>query len=159
MPVFDTTPARQQVPAGAVRERSRGFERQRAGFGEPRTASRNSSKPPSSARLAQGEFEVDVALRRVRSSTRELKLGKKLVMLLACLMQEPGQVFSREQLRSLVWGPDATIGIRTIDMQIGRLRKALGDDGDGTPIKTARSAGYAFVALQRNPPGKRVSRS
>lgn len=157
MPVFDTTPAREQVPSGVLPARSRGFERQRAGFGEPSIASPDPSSLPTSTRLTQGEFEVDVSLRRVRSSTRDLKLGKKLVMLLACLMQEPGQIFSREQLRSLVWGQGATIGLRTIDMQIGRLRKALGDDGDGSPIKTARSAGYAFVAVPRKPRGGRAS--
>jgi two-component system phosphate regulon response regulator PhoB len=98
-------------------------------------------------------------MRRVRRSSRELRLGKQLVMLLACLMHEPGRVYSREQLRDLVWGPGARIAIRTIDTQIGRLRKALGGEGDGNPIKTARNAGYTFVAGSHKPRERSASRS
>jgi two-component system phosphate regulon response regulator PhoB len=57
-------------------------------------------------------------------------------------MQHPGRVFSREQLLNAVWGSDVYVETRTVDVHIGRLRRALGGDSD--PIRTVRSAGYAL---------------
>ncbi len=59
-------------------------------------------------------------------------------------MQHPGRVFSREQLLDAVWGSDVYVEARTVDVHIGRLRKALNGDVDGDPIRTVRSAGYSL---------------
>ena len=59
-------------------------------------------------------------------------------------MQHPGRVFSREQLLDAVWGSDVYVEARTVDVHIGRLRKALNELGQSDPIRTVRSAGYAL---------------
>ena len=59
-------------------------------------------------------------------------------------MQNPGRVFSREQLLNAVWGSDVFVEARTVDVHIGRLRKALNAYGHENPIRTVRSAGYAL---------------
>ena len=65
--------------------------------------------------------------------------------LLDYLMQHPGhEVFSREQLLDAVWGSDVYVEARTVDVHIGRLRKALGASDDNDPIRTVRSAGYSL---------------
>jgi two-component system, OmpR family, phosphate regulon response regulator PhoB len=71
-------------------------------------------------------------------------LGPTEFRILDHLMQHPGRVFSREQLLDAVWGSDVYVEARTVDVHIGRLRKALiaGDEPD--PIRTVRSAGYAL---------------
>ncbi|MDB5419778.1 MAG: two-component system response regulator, partial [Phenylobacterium sp.] len=60
------------------------------------------------------------------------------------LMQRPGRVFSRERLMDAVWGPNTYVELRTVDVHVGRLRKALRISGDFDPIRTVRSAGYAL---------------
>ena len=60
------------------------------------------------------------------------------------LMQQPGRVFSREQLLDAVWGSDVYVEVRTVDVHIGRLRKALIDGEEADPIRTVRSAGYSL---------------
>jgi two-component system phosphate regulon response regulator PhoB len=61
------------------------------------------------------------------------------------LMQHPGRVFSREQLLDAVWGSDVYVEARTVDVHVGRLRKALNvEGGQEDPIRTVRSAGYAL---------------
>jgi two-component system phosphate regulon response regulator PhoB len=59
-------------------------------------------------------------------------------------MQHPGRVFSREQLLDLVWGHDVYVELRTVDVHIRRLRKALNEVNDNDIIRTVRSAGYAL---------------
>jgi len=59
-------------------------------------------------------------------------------------MRSPGRVYSREQLLDTVWGRDIYVEARTVDVHIGRLRKALKSKGGKDPIRTVRSAGYAF---------------
>ena len=58
-------------------------------------------------------------------------------------MQAPGRVFSREQLLNNVWGDDVYIDDRTVDVHIGRLRKAL-QAWKTDPIRTVRGAGYSL---------------
>jgi two-component system phosphate regulon response regulator PhoB len=53
-------------------------------------------------------------------------------------------VFSREQLLDAVWGSDVYVEARTVDVHVGRLRKALNRDSEVDPIRTVRSAGYAL---------------
>ena len=77
---------------------------------------------------------------------REVHLGPTEFRLLDYLMQHPGRVFSREQLLDAVWGSDVYVEARTVDVHVGRLRKALNRDEELDPIRTVRSAGYSLDA-------------
>ncbi len=94
--------------------------------------------------LACGDIEVDRVAHRVRRAGQELHLGPTEFRLLDHLMQHPGRVFSREQLLDAVWGSDIYVEARTVDVHIGRLRKALRLPGLADPIRTVRSAGYSL---------------
>ena len=91
-----------------------------------------------------GDIEVDRAAHRVRRGGQEVKLGPTEYRLLGHLIQNPGRVFSREQLLNAVWGSDVYVEARTVDVHIGRLRKALRREGADDPVRTVRSAGYAL---------------
>lgn len=93
-----------------------------------------------------GDIEVDRAAHRVRRGGEEVKLGPTEYRLLNHFIQNPGRVYSREQLLNAVWGSDVFVEARTVDVHIGRLRKALKKHGDGDPVRTVRSAGYALEA-------------
>ncbi len=93
-----------------------------------------------------GDIEIDRAAHRVRRGEREIHLGPTEFRLLDHMMQNPGRVFSREQLLNAVWGSDVFVEARTVDVHIGRLRKALNKHGHTNPIRTVRSAGYALEA-------------
>jgi two-component system phosphate regulon response regulator PhoB len=80
----------------------------------------------------------------VRRSGRDIHLGPKEFALLRHFMQHPGRVFSREQLLDIVWGHDVYVELRTVDVHIRRLRKALNETDDQDVIRTVRSAGYAL---------------
>jgi len=95
-------------------------------------------------RLTHGDIVVDRVAHRVRRADREIHLGPTEFRLLDYLMQHPRRVFSREQLLDSVWGSDVYVEARTVDVHIGRLRKALNRDGEIDPIRTVRSAGYAL---------------
>jgi two-component system, OmpR family, phosphate regulon response regulator PhoB len=75
--------------------------------------------------LVGGDVELDRSARRVRRAGVELHLGPTEFRLLEFLMRSPGRVFSREQLLDNVWGRDVYIDERTVDVHVGRLRKAL----------------------------------
>lgn len=93
-----------------------------------------------------GDIEIDRTAHRVRRNGNEVHLGPTEFRLLDHLMQNPGRVFSREQLLNAVWGSDVFVEARTVDVHIGRLRKALGKHGEKNPIRTVRSAGYSLEA-------------
>jgi two-component system phosphate regulon response regulator PhoB len=96
-------------------------------------------------RVRCGDLVIDRVAHRVRRSGKEIHLGPTEFRLLDYLMQHPGRVFSREQLLDAVWGSDVYVEARTVDVHIGRLRKALNrDDVDVDPIRTVRSAGYSL---------------
>jgi two-component system phosphate regulon response regulator PhoB len=95
-------------------------------------------------RLHHGDIVVDRVAHRVRRAEREIHLGPTEFRLLDYLMQHPGRVFSREQLLNAVWGSDVYVEARTVDVHIGRLRKALNQDIEDDPIRTVRSAGYSL---------------
>ena len=97
-------------------------------------------------RIRHGDFTIDRVAHRVKRSGREIHLGPTEFRLLDYLMQHPGRVFSREQLLDAVWGSDVYVEARTVDVHIGRLRKALNNDTESDPIRTVRSAGYALDA-------------
>ncbi|RFB05618.1 phosphate regulon transcriptional regulator PhoB [Parvularcula marina] len=94
--------------------------------------------------VTYGDIEIDRAAHRVRRGDTEIHLGPTEFRLLDHLMQNPGRVFSREQLLNAVWGSDVFVEARTVDVHIGRLRKALNAHGHDNPIRTVRSAGYAL---------------
>jgi two-component system, OmpR family, phosphate regulon response regulator PhoB len=93
-----------------------------------------------------GDITIDRAAHRVVRNGQELHLGPTEFRILDHFAQHPGRVFSREQLLNAVWGSDVYVEIRTVDVHIGRLRKALTKDGGADPIRTVRSAGYALKA-------------
>ena len=93
-----------------------------------------------------GDIVVDRVAHRVKRAGREIHLGPIEVRLLDYLIQHPGRVFSREQLLDAVWGSDVYVEARTVDVHIGRLRKALNRDEEADPIRTVRSAGYSLDA-------------
>ncbi len=95
-------------------------------------------------RIRHGDLVIDRAAHRVKRGVREVHLGPTEFRLLDYLMQHPGRVFSREQLLDAVWGSDVYVEARTVDVHIGRLRKALNESTDGDPIRTVRSAGYSL---------------
>jgi two-component system phosphate regulon response regulator PhoB len=94
--------------------------------------------------LKAGDIELDREKKRVHRSGRELHLGPTEFRLLEFLMVSPGRVFSREQLLDSVWGREAYIDERTVDVHVGRLRKALSRGREPDPIRTVRGAGYSF---------------
>lgn len=93
------------------------------------------------------EFEdvvLDSESHKVFREGRELKLGPTEFRLLVTFMEKPGRVYSREQLLDRVWGRDIYVDTRTVDVHIGRLRKALGSANSSELIRTVRGAGYAL---------------
>jgi two-component system phosphate regulon response regulator PhoB len=105
---------------------------------------RRASPERVAAILKIGDIELDRDIRRVSRSGRDIPLGPTEFRLLEFLMQSPGRVFSREQLLDGVWGRDIYIDERTVDVHVGRLRKALNHGPDADPIRTVRGGGYAL---------------
>ncbi len=91
-----------------------------------------------------GDIEVDRVAHRVQRAGQNIHLGPTEFRLLDYLIQHPGRVFSREQLLDAVWGSDVYVEARTVDVHIGRLRKALNVGERPDPIRTVRSAGYSL---------------
>ncbi|KHJ54719.1 chemotaxis protein CheY [Aureimonas altamirensis] len=97
-----------------------------------------------SSQLTAGDIDLDRETHRVRRAGREVKLGPTEFKLLEFLLQAPGRVFSREQLLDGVWGRDIYVDERTVDVHVGRLRKAINRGRQRDPIRTVRGAGYAL---------------
>ncbi len=94
--------------------------------------------------LQVGDIVLDRDAHRVTRSGRELRIGPTEYRLLEFMMESPGRVFSRTQLLDGVWGRDVFVDERTVDVHIGRLRKALNRGREQDPIRTVRGAGYAL---------------
>ena len=94
--------------------------------------------------LSFGELQLDREKKRVSRNGHAIDLGPTEFRLLEFLMERPGRVFSREQLLDGVWGRDVYIDERTVDVHVGRLRKALNRGHDNDPIRTVRGSGYAL---------------
>ena len=95
-------------------------------------------------RVGHGDIVIDRVAHRVRRNGTEVHLGPTEFRLLDHFMRHPGRVFSREQLLDAVWGSDVYVEARTVDVHVGRLRKALDIGESANPIRTVRSAGYSL---------------
>lgn len=94
--------------------------------------------------VEHGDLKVDRTAHRVWRGDQEIHLGPTEFRLLDHLIQHPGRVFSREQLLNAVWGSDVFVEVRTVDVHVGRLRKALTKFNHDDPIRTVRAAGYSL---------------
>ncbi len=94
--------------------------------------------------LKYADLAMDLAAHRVSRGGRAIHLGPTEFRLLRHFLQYPGRVFSREQLLDRVWGEDAELEMRTVDVHIRRLRKALNTGGGPDLLRTVRSVGYAL---------------
>jgi two-component system phosphate regulon response regulator PhoB len=94
--------------------------------------------------LEYDDIVLDPETHRVTRKDQELKLGPTEFRLLSTFLEKPGRVWSREQLLDRVWGRDIYVDTRTVDVHIGRLRKALTQTGGSDPVRTVRGAGYAL---------------
>ena len=110
---------------------------------------RRASPAIASDAVIHADIELDRETRRVRRGGREVRLGPTEFRLLDVLMQRPGRVYSREQLLDRVWGQDVYVESRTVDVHVGRLRKALNRKNEKDPIRTVRATGYAFDETYR----------
>ncbi|MGA0965647.1 MAG: phosphate regulon transcriptional regulator PhoB [Paracoccaceae bacterium] len=95
-------------------------------------------------RLEYADIMLDPETHKVFRSQSELKLGPTEFRLLSTFMEKPGRVWSRDQLLDRVWGRDIYVDTRTVDVHVGRLRKALCQYGGDDPLRTVRGAGYAL---------------
>ena len=95
-------------------------------------------------RLEYEDIVLDSETHRVTRAEQPLKLGPTEFRLLTTFMEKPGRVWTREQLLDRVWGRDIYVDTRTVDVHIGRLRKALCQHGGGDPLRTVRGAGSAL---------------
>jgi two-component system, OmpR family, phosphate regulon response regulator PhoB len=103
------------------------------------------ARPAAQAEMLRfGDLALDGAAHRVTRSGEPVHLGPTEFRLLRFLLERPGRVFSREQLLDAVWGRDAEVELRTVDVHIRRLRKALNEGGRRDLVRTVRSAGYAL---------------
>ncbi|AEQ09661.1 Phosphate regulon transcriptional regulatory protein PhoB [Brucella melitensis NI] len=94
--------------------------------------------------LKVGDLLLDRQQHRVYRKEKEVHLGPTEFRLLEYFMMSPGRVFSRSQLLDGVWGPDIYVDDRTVDVHVGRLRKAINVGRAADPIRTVRGAGYSF---------------
>ncbi|HAD16028.1 phosphate regulon transcriptional regulator PhoB [Qipengyuania citrea] len=93
-----------------------------------------------------GDILLDPVAHKVTRRGRTLQLGPTEYRLLKFFMESPGRVFSRGQLLDGVWGTESEIELRTVDVHIRRLRKAIEIEGAKDPVRTVRSAGYSLEA-------------
>jgi two-component system, OmpR family, phosphate regulon response regulator PhoB len=111
-----------------------------------RAVLRRARPAPADEVLRYGDVVMDLAAHRVRRNGRELHLGPTEFRLLRFFLENPGRVFTREQLLDRVWGRDIYVEPRTVDVHIRRLRKAINGPKERDLIRTVRSAGYALDA-------------
>jgi two-component system phosphate regulon response regulator PhoB len=101
------------------------------------------------ARLEYADLEMDLVAHKVRRGGAAVALGPTEFRLLRHFLEHPGRVFSRERLLDAVWGHDSDIELRTVDVHIRRLRKAINGGGQPDIVRTVRTAGYALDAEGR----------
>jgi two-component system phosphate regulon response regulator PhoB len=94
--------------------------------------------------LTAGDLSLDRKMRRVSRGGRDISLSPTEFRLLEHLLQSPGRVYSRAQLLDAVWGREIYVDERTVDVHVGRLRKAISRGREKDPIRTVRGLGYSF---------------
>lgn len=94
--------------------------------------------------ISYHDLSLDRVSKRVKRNDKEIHLGPTEFRLLNHLIQYPGRVFSREQLLDAVWGADVYVEARTVDVHVGRLRKAINIEGCTDLIRTVRASGYSL---------------
>jgi two-component system, OmpR family, phosphate regulon response regulator PhoB len=109
-----------------------------------KTVLRRADPQSVSDQLSAGDLLLDRLTRRVSRGARDINLSPTEFRLLEQLMRNPGRVYSRSQLLDTVWGRDAFVDERTVDVHVGRLRKSLSRGKEKDPIRTVRATGYAF---------------
>ncbi|GGE09436.1 two-component system, OmpR family, phosphate regulon response regulator PhoB [Gemmobacter megaterium] len=109
-----------------------------------RTQLRRVRPAAAGERLVWQDILLDAAEHRVWRDSQPISLGPTEFRLLTTFMEKPGRVLSREQLLDRVWGRDIYVDTRTVDVHVGRLRKALMKQGGTDPIRTVRGAGYSL---------------
>ena len=109
-----------------------------------RTQLRRTRPASMGERLSYGDIILDAGEHRVFRAGQPLHLGPTEFRLLSTLMEKPGRVWTREQLLDRVWGRDIYVDTRTIDVHVGRLRKALMVHGGDNPVRTVRGTGYSL---------------
>ena len=109
-----------------------------------RTQLRRTRPAAVGQRLEYEDIVLDGESHRVTRGGEAVKLGPTEFRLLTTLMEKPGRVWSREQLLDRVWGRDVYVDTRTVDVHVGRLRKALCKHGGEDPLRTVRGTGYAL---------------
>lgn len=109
-----------------------------------RTQLRRTRPATMGERLHYEDIVLDAAEHRVFRDGQPLKLGPTEFRLLSTLMEKPGRVWTRDQLLDRVWGREIYVDTRTIDVHVGRLRKALMANGGDDPLRTVRGTGYSL---------------
>ena len=109
-----------------------------------RAVLRRTRPSTSDEELVFADIRMDLVGHRVVRNGREVHLGPTEFRLLRHFLEHPGRVFSREQILDSVWGPDAYVEPRTVDVHIRRLRKSINITGAADLIRTVRAAGYAL---------------
>lgn len=107
---------------------------------------RRSASVPVKGSISYADLAMDQDAHRVTRNGRALHLGPTEYRLLEFFLSHPRRVFTREQLLDAVWGRDIHVELRTVDVHIRRLRKAINEEGEVDLIRTVRSAGYALDA-------------
>ena len=105
---------------------------------------RRANAVPAKGRLAFHDIAMDLAAHRVQRNGRAIHLGPTEFRLLEFFLQHPRRVFAREELLDAVWGRDIHVELRTVDVHIRRLRKAINGEGELDMVRTVRAAGYAL---------------
>ena len=115
-----------------------------------KAVTRRSSPTDDRGRLVAGVLALDTMSRRVLSHDEEIRLGPTEYRLLEFFMAHAGRAYSRSQILDHVWGANAYLEERTVDVHVRRLRKALEPAGASHYLQTVRGHGYRFLADQEN---------
>ena len=111
-----------------------------------RAVLRRSSPANDQGRLAVGALTLDTVSHRVLDGDEEIRMGPTEYRLLEFFMGHQGRAYSRSQILDHVWGANAYLEERTVDVHIRRLRKALEPSGTSVYLQTVRGHGYRFLA-------------
>ena len=107
---------------------------------------RRTPAEPARIRLTLGELDLDLTALRLTRNGRDIHLGPTEFRMLRLLMASPNRVLSREEIIDQIWGADAAVELRTVDVHVQRLREAITRQGDPDVIRTVRAAGYVLDA-------------